>query len=98
MEAIRELLREWERWSAELLESHLSYPVLAYFRSQHDNQSWIAALATILDTSAFVMAGLEGACVRQAQLTFAKLGAAEGKGFGADSGSGGSPLIPLARF
>ena len=63
MESIRELLREWERWSAELLESHLSYPVLAYYRSQHDNQSWLAGLATILDTSAFVMVGLEGACV-----------------------------------
>jgi hypothetical protein len=71
MESIRNLLHEWERWSAELLESHLSYPVLAYFRSQHDNQSWLAALASILDTSAFVMVGLEGACVRQAELTFA---------------------------
>lgn len=71
MESIRQLLHEWERWSAELLESHLSYPVLAYFRSQHDNQSWLAALTAILDTSALVMVGLEGACVRQAQLTFA---------------------------
>jgi hypothetical protein len=71
MESIRQLLHEWERWSAELLESHLSYPVLAYFRSQHDNQSWLAALTSILDTSALVMVGLEGACVRQAQLTFA---------------------------
>jgi len=71
MESIRQLLSEWERWSAELLESHLSYPVLAYFRSQHDNQSWLASLAAILDTSAFVMVGLEGACTRQAQLTFA---------------------------
>ena len=71
MESIREILHEGERWSAELLESHLSYPVLAYFRSQHDNQSWLAALAVMLDTSAFVMVGLEGACVRQAQMTFA---------------------------
>ena len=65
------LLREWERWSAELLESQLSYPVLAYYRSQHDNQSWLAALTTILDTSALVMVGIDGACARQAQLTFA---------------------------
>ncbi len=71
MESIRLVLHEWERWSAELLESHLSYPVLAYFRSQHDNQSWLAALTSILDASAFVMVGLEGACARQAQLTFA---------------------------
>lgn len=71
VEALQKLLHEWERWAAELLESHLSYPVLVYFRSQHDNQSWLAALTSILDTSAFAIASLEGACVRQAQLTFA---------------------------
>ncbi len=71
MEALRQLLHEWERWSAELLESHLSYPVVSFFRSQHDNQSWLAALCTILDACALVMAGLEGACERQAELTFA---------------------------
>jgi hypothetical protein len=70
-EALRQLLHEWEHWSAELLEGHLSYPVLAYFRSQHDNQSWLAALTAILDTCAVIMAGLEGACQRQAELTFA---------------------------
>jgi Ion channel len=70
-EALHDLLKEWELWSAELLESHLSYPVLAYFRSQHDNQSWIAALTAVLDTCALVMAGIEGACARQAELTFA---------------------------
>ncbi len=71
LEALRVLLHDWERWSAELLESHLSYPVLAYFRSQHDNQSWVASLAVILDTCAIIMAGLAGACERQAELTFA---------------------------
>ncbi|MGC2063725.1 MAG: potassium channel family protein [Thermodesulfovibrionales bacterium] len=71
IEALQKLLHEWERWSAELLESHLSYPVLVYFRSQHDNQSWLAALTSILDTSAFVIASLEAASARQAQLTFA---------------------------
>src|SRR5580658_8632153 len=70
-EALRELLKDWERWSAELMESHLSYPVLAYFRSQHDNQSWIASLTAILDASALVMVGIEGACEKQAELTFA---------------------------
>jgi len=71
MEALRELLHEWEQWSAEFLEGHLSYPVLAYFRSQHDNQSWLGALTAVLDTCALVMAGVEGACERQAELTFA---------------------------
>jgi len=70
-ESLTQFLHEWERWSAELLESHLSFPVLVYFRSQHDNQSWLAALTSILDTCAFVMTNLQGACVRQAQLTFA---------------------------
>ena len=70
-EALRQLLFEWERWSAEFLEGHLSYPVLAYFRSQHDNQSWLGSLTAILDTCALIMAGLEGACERQAELTFA---------------------------
>jgi len=71
LEDLRQLLHEWERWSADLLESHLSYPVLAYFRSHHDNQSWLGALTVILDTSAFAIVSLEGACERQAQLTFA---------------------------
>jgi hypothetical protein len=69
--ALRDLLAEWELWCAELMESHLSYPVLAYFRSQHDNQSWIASLTAILDACSLVKTGIEGACERQADLTFA---------------------------
>jgi hypothetical protein len=69
--ALTDLLRDWERWAADVLESHLSYPPLAYFRSQHYNESWLAALTTILDTSAVVMIGLDGWCARQAELTFA---------------------------
>jgi hypothetical protein len=65
------LLVEWERWSAELLESHLSFPVLRFYRSQHDNQSWVAALTTILDTSALLIAGIDGSDGHQARLTFA---------------------------
>src|SRR5205085_9085144 len=71
IEEIQRLLHEWERWAAELLESHLSYPVLCFYRSQHTNQSWLAALTTILDTSALIMVGLDGISTRQAQLTFA---------------------------
>jgi hypothetical protein len=70
-DALRELLKDWELWSAELMESHLSYPVLAYFRSQHDNQSWIASLTAILDTCALLKVGIDDACTRQAELTFA---------------------------
>jgi ion channel len=70
MESLSQLLKEWEKWSADLLESHLSYPVLCYFRSQHDNQSWLSALSTILDTCALVMVGVDGIPKWQAQLTF----------------------------
>lgn len=65
-----ELLAEWERWAAEILESHISYPILCYYRSQHDNQSWLAAITAILDTCALLISVIEGAPSRQAQLTF----------------------------
>ncbi len=65
------LLQEWEPWVADLLESHLSYPMLAYFRSQHENQSWVASLAVILDVSAYIMACGKTQAVSQASFTFA---------------------------
>ena len=65
------LLAEWERWSAEILESHISYPLLCYYRSQHDNQSWLSAMIAILDTCALLITTIEGDTLRQAQLTFA---------------------------
>ena len=67
---IDEWLRDWELWAADLMESHLSYPVLCFFRSQHDNQSWLAALSTVLDTCSLVMVGIDGVPKWQAQLTF----------------------------
>ena len=66
-----EVLREWERWAAELLESQISYPVLSFFRSQHSNQSWLAALTTMLDVASLVLTGIEGVHPGQAKLTFA---------------------------
>jgi Ion channel len=69
--SVGDLLGDWEVWSAEFLESHLSYPILAYFRSQHERESWLAALTAILDTSALVLAGVEGVSRWQAKRTFA---------------------------
>ena len=70
-EALLQILKDWEHWAADLMESHLSYPVLAYFRSQHDNQSWLGSLTTILDVCALAMIGLEDMCEYQARMTFA---------------------------
>ncbi|HVN18355.1 MAG TPA: potassium channel family protein [Dongiaceae bacterium] len=68
---IDEVLRDWERWAAELLEGQISYPVLSYFRSQHSNQSWVGALTTMLDVCSLVLTGIEGVQSGQAKLTFA---------------------------
>ncbi len=77
MPALTGLLAEWEQWASETLESHLSYPVLPYYRSQHDHQSWVAALTTIMDTCAVALVGASGAPAWQiglqwqARMTFA---------------------------
>ena len=68
---LNSVLIEWEQWSAELLESHLSFPVLSFYRSQHDNQSWLAALTSMLDTCAVLMAVVKDRNPYRAQLTFA---------------------------
>src|SRR6266404_4951301 len=70
LEGLDQLLQDWEMWAAGLMESHLSYPVLCFFRSQHDNQSWLAALNSVLDTCSLVMVGIDGIPKWQAQLTF----------------------------
>ncbi len=69
--SLDKFLSEWEEWSAELLESQLSYPFVAFFRSQHENQSWVQALTTILDLCALVMVGVDNVPARAGRLTFA---------------------------
>ncbi len=66
-----ELLRDFERWAAEVLESHLSYPILCFYRSQHRDQSWLAALTTMLDACALLLVGVKDIESRQAPMTFA---------------------------
>ena len=70
-EALVEYLRDWEKWCAELLESHLSYPVLTYYRSQHERQSWLAALTVIMDVCALIMVGLHDVPIKPAKFVFA---------------------------
>jgi len=66
-----DIFRDWERWSANVLASHLSYPVLSFFRSQHSNQSWLGALTLMLDVTSLVIVGIDGIRPEQAKLTFA---------------------------
>ncbi|HEY8490343.1 MAG TPA: potassium channel family protein [Dehalococcoidia bacterium] len=69
--SLERIMRDWEGWAAELLETHLSHPVLAFYRSQHERQSWLAALTTILDASALVLAGAGKVPDQPVRLTFA---------------------------
>ena len=56
---------EWETWTAEVLESHVSYPMLALFRSQHTGQSWITALGVVTDAATLSCACVVGAEQRE---------------------------------
>jgi hypothetical protein len=71
MRALDPFLKDWEYWCSEVLESHISYPLLAFFRSQHQRQSWVSALTTVLDVSALVVVGIDGLPAWQARVTFA---------------------------
>jgi hypothetical protein len=64
-------LRDWEKWCADILESHISYPVLTYYRSQHERQSWLAALTMLLDLCALALVGIEGLPVKPMKFIFA---------------------------
>jgi hypothetical protein len=67
---LEDLLQDWQQWCAELMESQLSYPMLAFYRSQHDNQSWLATLTTIMDSCALLMVGFKGVRTFRARLAF----------------------------
>jgi len=58
----------WQRWEAEVLDSHVAYPILGYFRSSHDNLSWISALGTVLDAATLVTTTIRGVPRGEAEL------------------------------
>lgn len=55
-----DLFLDWQRWAVEVLDSHVAYPLLGFFRSSHDNLSWISALGTVLDTASLVLTTIDG--------------------------------------
>ena len=55
IERLPDLFMDWQRWAVEVLDSHVAYPLLGFFRSSHDNLSWISALGTILDAASLVL-------------------------------------------
>jgi hypothetical protein len=65
---LTELFRDWEGWAVEVLDSHVAYPLLGFFRSSHDNLSWISALGTVLDTASLVLTTIDGVPRGEAKL------------------------------
>ncbi len=55
-----DLFQDWEHWAAEVLDSHVAFPLLGYFRSSHDRLSWISALGTMLDAACLVLTTIDG--------------------------------------
>ncbi len=67
-ERLPDLFIVWERWAVEVLDSHIAYPLLGFFRSSHDNLSWISALGTMLDASSLVLTTIAGVPRGEAKL------------------------------
>ena len=62
--------QDFRIWSAEVLESHLAYPTLIWFRSNHDNESWISALGAVMDAATMLLTTIEGEPKGPAALMF----------------------------
>ncbi len=63
-----DLFLEWEHWAVEVLDSHVAYPLLGFFRSSHDNLSWISSLGTVLDATSLVLTTIDGVPRGEAKL------------------------------
>jgi hypothetical protein len=89
-----ELFLEWERWAADVLDTHVAYPLLGYFRSSHDNLTWIGALGSVLDAASLVLTTIEDVPRGEAE-RFRRVGAhlvEDISNVGFRAGAAGSPL------
>jgi hypothetical protein len=69
-EDLAPLMIDAQRWAASVMESHLAYPMLAFFRSSHDEQSWIGTLGTLLDSATLMMTTVDGVRDGQARIFY----------------------------
>ncbi len=60
----------WQRWAAAILDSHLAYPILAYFRSSHDHDSWVSSLGAIMDAAALVLTTVQDGPIGAAKMAW----------------------------
>ena len=68
VDELSSVFADWQAWAAEVLDSHLAYPVLAYFRSSHDNDSWISSLGAVMDAATLVLTTIEDGPTGRAKL------------------------------
>ncbi len=69
-DVLKETFDEWRKWSAMVLESHLAYPLLVYFRSSHDNEAWINSFGAVMDAAALMMTSTDDRSKGTARLMF----------------------------
>ena len=67
---LKDTFDEWREWSAMVLESHLAYPLLVYFRSSHDNEAWVNSFGAVMDAAVLVMSTVEDGAEGPARLLF----------------------------
>src|SRR5437660_2121047 len=70
LEDLPGFLSAWEEWSAEVLISSLSYPVLPYFRSVRPSESWVSALGALLDAATLIISCIEDGPAGPAHLLY----------------------------
>ena len=68
--SLPDLFAEWERWAADVLETHMSYPLLAVFRSPHDETSWVTSLGSVLDAATLILTSVEDEPDERARLMY----------------------------
>ena len=56
LDAIPRFYEDWERWAADVAESHSAYFVLPFFRSPDPLRSWLTGLVAVLDAASLHMA------------------------------------------
>jgi ion channel len=70
LEELVKTFDDWRQWAAAVLESHLAYPMLVFFRSSHDNEAWLNSFGAVMDAAILVMSTVEDKSEGPAKLMY----------------------------
>lgn len=87
----------WQAWTADVLESHLAYPILFFFRSSHDNEAWTNSFGAVMDAATLVLTTVEGGPQGPARLMF-KIGDHFVEDVRSNLGIDPHPMASVERF